>query len=186
MFWIESWWYFLSSFFSINSLQTELNNIFMLRKQLEDDILANRNLQKVLEDQIKDIKNRQGLYTCTAHPFSWSSCTKENWFYYSRFNVMEKKGLRVVKGVKRLLFGFLHWKLFGGFVTKFLSNLGKEGQLFSFHASNVSNSMAILLQWPFQAAYDFVPIEFTVFCRSQRFLALNKSVGIGSLSDHGM
>uniref|UniRef100_A0A663FK97 CDK5 regulatory subunit-associated protein 2 n=1 Tax=Aquila chrysaetos chrysaetos TaxID=223781 RepID=A0A663FK97_AQUCH len=44
---------------SINSLQTELNNIFMLRKQLEDDILANRNLQKVLEDQIKDIKNRQ-------------------------------------------------------------------------------------------------------------------------------
>ncbi|XP_052670521.1 CDK5 regulatory subunit-associated protein 2 isoform X3 [Harpia harpyja] len=44
---------------SINSLQTELNNIFMLRKQLEEDILANRNLQKVLEDQIKDIKNRQ-------------------------------------------------------------------------------------------------------------------------------
>ncbi|XP_009474049.1 PREDICTED: CDK5 regulatory subunit-associated protein 2 [Nipponia nippon] len=44
---------------SINSLQTELNNIFMLRKQLEDDVLANRNLQKVLEDQIKDIKNRQ-------------------------------------------------------------------------------------------------------------------------------
>ncbi|NXC12354.1 CK5P2 protein, partial [Corythaeola cristata] len=44
---------------SINSLQTELNNIFMLRKQLEEDVLANRNLQKVLEDQIKDIKNRQ-------------------------------------------------------------------------------------------------------------------------------
>ncbi|XP_075629007.1 CDK5 regulatory subunit-associated protein 2 isoform X4 [Balearica regulorum gibbericeps] len=44
---------------SINSLQTELNNIFMLRRQLEDDVLANRNLQKVLEDQIKDIKKRQ-------------------------------------------------------------------------------------------------------------------------------
>ncbi|KAM6297144.1 CDK5 regulatory subunit-associated protein 2 [Aegotheles albertisi] len=44
---------------SINSLQMELNNIFMLRKQLEDDVLANRNLQKVLEDQIKDMKNRQ-------------------------------------------------------------------------------------------------------------------------------
>ncbi|KFP44264.1 CDK5 regulatory subunit-associated protein 2, partial [Chlamydotis macqueenii] len=44
---------------SINSLQTELNNIFTLRKQLEDDVLANRNLQKVLEDQIKDMKNRQ-------------------------------------------------------------------------------------------------------------------------------
>ncbi|XP_009984996.1 PREDICTED: CDK5 regulatory subunit-associated protein 2 [Tauraco erythrolophus] len=44
---------------SINSLQMELNNIFMLRKQLEEDVLANRNLQKVLEGQIKDIKNRQ-------------------------------------------------------------------------------------------------------------------------------
>eukprot|EP00075_Anas_platyrhynchos_P004698 XP_012953347.2 CDK5 regulatory subunit-associated protein 2 isoform X3 [Anas platyrhynchos] len=44
---------------SLNSLQTELNNIFMLRKQLEDDILANRNLQKILEDQIKDVKNRR-------------------------------------------------------------------------------------------------------------------------------
>ncbi|KAM7087573.1 CDK5 regulatory subunit-associated protein 2 isoform 1-T1 [Ciconia maguari] len=44
---------------SINSLQTELNNIFMLRKQLEEDVLANRNLQKLLEDQIKGIKNRQ-------------------------------------------------------------------------------------------------------------------------------
>ncbi|XP_068011743.1 CDK5 regulatory subunit-associated protein 2 isoform X1 [Melanerpes formicivorus] len=44
---------------SINSLQTELNNIFLLRKQLEEDVLANRNLQKVLEDQIKDIRTRQ-------------------------------------------------------------------------------------------------------------------------------
>nr|XP_048678361.1 CDK5 regulatory subunit-associated protein 2 isoform X7 [Caretta caretta] len=43
---------------SINSLQTELNNIFLLRKQLEEDILANRNLRKVLEDQIKDAKNK--------------------------------------------------------------------------------------------------------------------------------
>ncbi|XP_061867587.1 CDK5 regulatory subunit-associated protein 2 isoform X2 [Colius striatus] len=44
---------------SINSLQTELNNIFLLRKQLEEDVLANRKLQKVLEDQIKDMKTRQ-------------------------------------------------------------------------------------------------------------------------------
>ncbi|XP_062446903.1 CDK5 regulatory subunit-associated protein 2 isoform X2 [Rhea pennata] len=44
---------------SINSLQTELNSISLLRKQLEEDILANRNLQKVLEDQIKDVKTRQ-------------------------------------------------------------------------------------------------------------------------------
>lgn len=57
-------------FFSLNSLQTELNNIFMLRKQLEEDVLANRNLQKVLEDQIKDIKNRQGVYI-HVQPFSW-------------------------------------------------------------------------------------------------------------------
>lgn len=48
--------------FSINSLQAELNNIFLLRKQLEEDILANRNLRKVLEDQIKEIKNKGGLY----------------------------------------------------------------------------------------------------------------------------
>lgn len=72
--------FFSAFFFSINSLQTELNNIFMLRKQLEDDVLANRNLQKVLEDQIKDMKTRQGLYVCPAHPFSPSSCTKENCF----------------------------------------------------------------------------------------------------------
>ena len=44
---------------SLNSLQTELNKIFVLRKQLEDDILATRNLQKVLEDQIKNARNRQ-------------------------------------------------------------------------------------------------------------------------------
>lgn len=42
----------------------------MLRKQLEDDILATRNLQKVLEDQIKNARNRQGVYTRAAHPFS--------------------------------------------------------------------------------------------------------------------
>lgn len=66
---------------SLNSLQTELNKIFMLRKQLEDDILATRNLQKVLEDQIKNARNRQGVYTRAAHPFSWWSYTKENWLY---------------------------------------------------------------------------------------------------------
>lgn len=48
----------------------------MLRKQLEEDVLANRNLQKVLEDQIKGIKTRQGLYTCAAHPFPLYSCPK--------------------------------------------------------------------------------------------------------------
>ncbi|XP_032933407.1 CDK5 regulatory subunit-associated protein 2 isoform X2 [Catharus ustulatus] len=44
---------------SINSLQVELNNIFMLRKQLEEDVVGNRNLQKILQDQIKDMKNHK-------------------------------------------------------------------------------------------------------------------------------
>lgn len=93
---------YLSLFFpSINSLQVELNNIFMLRKQLEEDVLGNRNLQKILQDQIKDMKNHKGLYPCPAQP---SSCTKEKWFYYSHFAGMEKKYLRVKKGVKRFFF----------------------------------------------------------------------------------
>lgn len=74
----------------------------MLRKQLEDDILATRNLQKVLEDQINNAKHRQGLYTCAARPFSWSSCTKENCFYCTQFAVMERIHLKLDKGVKRL------------------------------------------------------------------------------------
>ncbi|XP_035745926.1 CDK5 regulatory subunit-associated protein 2 isoform X2 [Egretta garzetta] len=64
---------------SINSLQTELNNIFMLRKQLEEDVLANRNLQKILEDQIKDIKNRQDetLSSCGDQTSYMSICLGE-------------------------------------------------------------------------------------------------------------
>lgn len=143
----------------------------MLRKQLEDDILANRNLQKILEDQIKDVKNRRGLYTCVDHPFSWSSCTKENWFYYSQFAVMEKKCLKVDKGVKRRLLGLLYWKLFEGFVTECLWAIRAytEAQFFAFPAANVSNSMAILLQGSFQAAYNFVPVELAVFLQKSNF-----------------
>lgn len=73
----------------------------MLRKQLEDDILATRNLQKVLEDQVKNAKNRQGLYARAALPFSWSSCTKENWFYCTQFAVMEENRLKLDKGVRK-------------------------------------------------------------------------------------
>ncbi|XP_064027452.1 CDK5 regulatory subunit-associated protein 2 isoform X2 [Pogoniulus pusillus] len=64
---------------SINSLQTELNNIFLLRKQLEEDVLANRNLQKVLEDQIKDIRNRQDetLSSCGDQTSYMSICLGE-------------------------------------------------------------------------------------------------------------
>ncbi|KAM9117042.1 CDK5 regulatory subunit-associated protein 2 isoform 2-T2 [Pangshura tecta] len=64
---------------SINSLQTELNNIFLLRKQLEEDILANRNLRKVLEDQIKDTKNRdETLSLCGDQTSYMSICLGEH------------------------------------------------------------------------------------------------------------
>lgn len=84
----------------------------MLRKQLEEDVLGNRNLQKILQDQIKDMKNHQGLYPCPAQP---SSCTKGKWFYYSQFAGMEKKIFEskkkvwkdfFLKGVKDFLLTF--------------------------------------------------------------------------------
>lgn len=115
MFLIESQIFICPFFFffpSINSLQVELNNIFMLRKQLEEDVLGNRNLQKILQDQIKDMKNHQGLYPCPAQP---SSCTKGKWFYYSQFAGMEKKIFEskkkvwkdfFLKGVKDFLLTF--------------------------------------------------------------------------------
>uniref|UniRef100_A0A672UV06 CDK5 regulatory subunit-associated protein 2 n=1 Tax=Strigops habroptila TaxID=2489341 RepID=A0A672UV06_STRHB len=64
---------------SINSLQMELNNIFMLRKQLEEAVLDNRNLQKILEDQIKDIKTRQDetLSFCGDQTSYMSICLRE-------------------------------------------------------------------------------------------------------------
>uniref|UniRef100_A0A4X2KKN4 CDK5 regulatory subunit-associated protein 2 n=1 Tax=Vombatus ursinus TaxID=29139 RepID=A0A4X2KKN4_VOMUR len=44
---------------SINSVEAELNNIFSLRKQLEDDILSYQTLRKTLEDQINEIKRQE-------------------------------------------------------------------------------------------------------------------------------
>ncbi|XP_067398249.1 CDK5 regulatory subunit-associated protein 2 isoform X2 [Emydura macquarii macquarii] len=58
---------------SINSLQTELNNIFLLRNQLEEEILANQNLRKVLEDQIKDTKNRDETFSFCGDQTSYLS-----------------------------------------------------------------------------------------------------------------
>ncbi|XP_027963541.1 CDK5 regulatory subunit-associated protein 2 isoform X2 [Eumetopias jubatus] len=52
---------------SINSLQAELNGIFALRKQLEQDVLSYRNLQKTLEEQISEIRRRE------EEPFSFYS-----------------------------------------------------------------------------------------------------------------
>ncbi|KAM4876951.1 CDK5 regulatory subunit-associated protein 2 isoform 3-T3 [Thomomys bottae] len=44
---------------SVNNLQAELSHIFALRKQLEQDVLAHRNLQKTLEEQISEIRRRE-------------------------------------------------------------------------------------------------------------------------------
>ncbi|RMB93479.1 hypothetical protein DUI87_30176 [Hirundo rustica rustica] len=65
---------------SINSLQVELNNIFTLRKQLEEDVLGNRNLQKILQDQIKDMKNHQDetLSFCGDQTSYMSICLGEH------------------------------------------------------------------------------------------------------------
>ncbi|XP_053138531.1 CDK5 regulatory subunit-associated protein 2 isoform X3 [Hemicordylus capensis] len=43
----------------INNLQEELNNVFILRRQLEEDVLANWNLQKLLEEQIKGSRREE-------------------------------------------------------------------------------------------------------------------------------
>ncbi|XP_048369403.1 CDK5 regulatory subunit-associated protein 2 isoform X2 [Sphaerodactylus townsendi] len=53
----------------INNLQAELNNISLLRRQLEDDILANWNLRKELEEQIKANKGEEETL------FSWGDQT---------------------------------------------------------------------------------------------------------------
>uniref|UniRef100_A0A8P0P1Q1 CDK5 regulatory subunit-associated protein 2 n=1 Tax=Canis lupus familiaris TaxID=9615 RepID=A0A8P0P1Q1_CANLF len=50
-----------------DSLQAELNSIFALRKQLEQDVLSYRNLQKTLEEQISEIRRRE------EEPFSFYS-----------------------------------------------------------------------------------------------------------------
>ncbi|XP_074067818.1 CDK5 regulatory subunit-associated protein 2 isoform X3 [Macrotis lagotis] len=44
---------------SVNNLQAELNNIFSLRKQLEDDVMSYQTLRKTLEDQINEIKRQE-------------------------------------------------------------------------------------------------------------------------------
>ncbi|XP_007451558.1 PREDICTED: CDK5 regulatory subunit-associated protein 2 isoform X2 [Lipotes vexillifer] len=52
---------------SVSSLQAELNSIFALRKRLERDVLSYQNLQKALEEQISEIRRREG------EPFSFYS-----------------------------------------------------------------------------------------------------------------
>jgi len=100
---------------SINSLQAELNSIFALRKQLEQDVLSYRNLQKTLEEQISEIRRRE------EEPFSFYSdqtsylsiCLEEpNRFQVEHFSQEElkKKVSDLVQLVKELYTGDQHLK----------------------------------------------------------------------------
>ncbi|XP_012972587.1 CDK5 regulatory subunit-associated protein 2 isoform X1 [Mesocricetus auratus] len=52
---------------SANDLQAELKEVLALRKQLEQDVLAYRNLQKALQEQLSEIQRRE------EEPFSFYS-----------------------------------------------------------------------------------------------------------------
>lgn len=45
---------------SVSNLQAELKEVLALRKQLEQDVLAYRNLQKALQEQLSEIRSREG------------------------------------------------------------------------------------------------------------------------------
>ncbi|XP_029395947.1 CDK5 regulatory subunit-associated protein 2 isoform X3 [Mus pahari] len=77
-----------------SNLQTELKEVLALRKQLEQDVLAYRNLQKALQDQLSDIRSRE------EEPFSFYSdqtsylsiCLEEhNQFQLEHFSQEELK-----------------------------------------------------------------------------------------------
>ncbi|XP_045878580.1 CDK5 regulatory subunit-associated protein 2 isoform X2 [Meles meles] len=100
---------------SVNSLQTELNSIFALRKQLEQDVLAYRNLQRTLEEQISEIRRRE------EEPFSFYSdqtsylsiCLEEpNRFQVEHFSQEElkKKVSDLIQLVKELYTDNQHLK----------------------------------------------------------------------------
>ncbi|CAI5794398.1 regulatory subunit-associated 2 isoform X3 [Podarcis lilfordi] len=58
---------------SINNLQEELHNISVLRKQLEDDILANWNLRRGLESQIKANRREEETLSSWGEQTSYMS-----------------------------------------------------------------------------------------------------------------
>uniref|UniRef100_A0A8C9ALY5 CDK5 regulatory subunit-associated protein 2 n=1 Tax=Prolemur simus TaxID=1328070 RepID=A0A8C9ALY5_PROSS len=100
---------------SINNLQAELNSIFALRKQLEQDVLSYRNLQKTLEEQISEIRRRE------EEPFSFYSdqtsylsiCLEEhNQFQVEHFSQEElkKKVSDLIQLVKELYTDNQHLK----------------------------------------------------------------------------
>ncbi|XP_042334956.1 CDK5 regulatory subunit-associated protein 2 isoform X2 [Sceloporus undulatus] len=57
----------------INDLQEEMSNILLLRKQLEEDILATWNLRKALEDQIKANRREEETISCWSDQTSYMS-----------------------------------------------------------------------------------------------------------------
>nr|XP_015095871.1 CDK5 regulatory subunit-associated protein 2 isoform X5 [Vicugna pacos] len=92
---------------SVNSLQAELNNILVLRKRLQRDVLACRHLRKALEEQLSDIRRRE------EEPFSFYSdqtsylsiCLEEhNRFQVEHFSQEElkKKVGELIQLVKEL------------------------------------------------------------------------------------
>uniref|UniRef100_A0A2K6GSM7 CDK5 regulatory subunit-associated protein 2 n=1 Tax=Propithecus coquereli TaxID=379532 RepID=A0A2K6GSM7_PROCO len=100
---------------SINNLQAELNSVFALRKQLEQDVLSYRNLQKTLEEQISEIRRRE------EEPFSFYSdqtsylsiCLEEhNQFQVEHFSQEElkKKVSDLIQLVKELYTDNQHLK----------------------------------------------------------------------------
>uniref|UniRef100_A0A6I8PAL9 CDK5 regulatory subunit-associated protein 2 n=1 Tax=Ornithorhynchus anatinus TaxID=9258 RepID=A0A6I8PAL9_ORNAN len=83
---------------SINSLQAELSNIFALRKQLEDDVLAYRNLRKVLEEQIREIGRREETFSFCGDQTSYLSiCLGEHDRFQTEHLSLEELKKRVIE-----------------------------------------------------------------------------------------
>ncbi|XP_033093530.1 CDK5 regulatory subunit-associated protein 2 isoform X2 [Trachypithecus francoisi] len=99
---------------SINNLQAELNNIFALRKQLEQDVLSYQNLRKTLEEQISEIRRREESFSFYSDQTSYLSiCLEEN----NRFQVehfsqeeLKKKVSDLIQLVKELYTDNQHLK----------------------------------------------------------------------------
>ncbi|KAM5298506.1 CDK5 regulatory subunit-associated protein 2 [Ctenodactylus gundi] len=91
---------------SVDSLQAELNAIFALRKQLEQDVLSYRNLQKTLEEQISETRRREEPFSFYSDQTSYLSICLEE---HSRFQVehfsqdeLKKKVCELIQLVKGL------------------------------------------------------------------------------------
>uniref|UniRef100_A0A8C9DU11 CDK5 regulatory subunit-associated protein 2 n=1 Tax=Prolemur simus TaxID=1328070 RepID=A0A8C9DU11_PROSS len=99
---------------SINNLQAELNSIFALRKQLEQDVLSYRNLQKTLEEQISEIRRREEPFSFYSDQTSYLSiCLEEhNQFQVEHFSQEElkKKVSDLIQLVKELYTDNQHLK----------------------------------------------------------------------------